>query len=267
MLYGNSGGSDVYAATNVGVSDVSDYGDGRDLRVSFNRAADESNLYGYRIMVVKASDAPYFSLSDANNVSSSNYTSVGKTGYNITKTLASGARDVDGHSIRNGVNYRVFVLSVGSYGSNALSSYSASITLTGNSNVYPATNVSVNDVADHGDGRDLQVSFTRAADESNLSGYRIMAVKSSDANSFNLSKPTPFPVRTTRPSTRLDLTSREPSLREPGTWTDIPDPQRGQLPRIRAFGRIVRDKCAVFIFFGHHVGGERERLSGNERVR
>lgn len=188
VLYGNSGGSDVYAATNVGVSDVSDYGDGRDLRVSFNRAADESNLYGYRIMVVKASDAPYFSLSDANNVSSSNYTSVGKTGYNITKTLASGARDVDGHSIRNGVNYRVFVLSVGAYGSNALSSYSASITLTGNSNVYPATNVSVNDVADHGDGRDLQVSFTRAADESNLSGYRIMVVKSSDANSFNLSK-------------------------------------------------------------------------------
>jgi len=188
VLYGNSGSSDVNAATNVGVSDISDYGDGRDLRVSFTRAANESNINGYRIMVVKASDAYYFGLSDANRVSSSNYTSVGKTGYNITKALASNARDVDGQLIRNGVNYRVFVLSVGAYGSNALSSYSSPITLTGNSSVYPATNVFVNDVADHGDGRDLQVSFTRAADEGNLNGYRIMVVKSSDANQFSLSK-------------------------------------------------------------------------------
>ncbi|GIO32507.1 MULTISPECIES: copper amine oxidase N-terminal domain-containing protein [Paenibacillus] len=189
VLYGNNGGgSDVYAPSNVSVSDVSDYGDGRDLRVSFTRASDESSIYGYRIMVVKAADAYYFGLSDANKVSSSNYTSVNKTGYNITKTLDSNARDVDGQLIRNGVNYRVFVLSVGAYGTNALSSYSPAITLAGNSSVSPATNVSVNDVADYGDGRDLQVSFTRAADEGNLNGYRILVVKSSDANNFNLSK-------------------------------------------------------------------------------
>nr|WP_280521269.1 copper amine oxidase N-terminal domain-containing protein [Paenibacillus mangrovi] len=184
VLYGNT---DVNAATNVSVSDVSDYGDGRDLRVSFTRASDESNLYGYRIMVVKASDANYFDLSSANAVSSSNYTSVSKTGYNITQTLSSGARDVDGQIIRNGVSYRVFVLSVGSYSTNALSSYSPVISLSANSSVYPATSVGVSDVADNGDGRDLRVTFTRANNESNISEYRIMVVQDSDAYYFDLS--------------------------------------------------------------------------------
>ncbi|MWV45959.1 copper amine oxidase N-terminal domain-containing protein [Paenibacillus sp. HJL G12] len=184
VLYGNT---DVNAATNVSVSDVSDYGDGRDLRVSFTRAADESSLYNYRIMVVKASDANYFSLSSANAVSSSNYTNVSKTGYNITQTLSSGARDVDGQSIRNGVSYRVFVLSVGAYNTTALSSYSPAITLSANSKVYPATNVAAADVADYGDGRDLRVTFTRANEEYNISEYRIMVVRDSDAYYFDLS--------------------------------------------------------------------------------
>ncbi|MEC0368465.1 copper amine oxidase N-terminal domain-containing protein [Paenibacillus chibensis] len=183
ILYGNT---DVYAPTNVNVSDISDYGDGRDLRVSFTRAADESNLYGYRIMVVKASDAYYFDLYQANSVSSSNYTSVNKTGYNISQTLSSGARDVDGQLIRNGVSYRVFVLAVGAYSSNALSSYSPAITLVANTSVYPATGVTASDIADNNDGSDLQVTFTRAKEDYNINEYRIMVVKESDYPYFDL---------------------------------------------------------------------------------
>lgn len=183
VLYGNT---DVYAPTNVSVADVSDYGDGRDLRVSFTRAADESNLSGYRIMVVKASDAYYFDLAQANYVSSSNYTSVGKTGYNITKNLAAGARDVDGQVIRSGVSYRVFVLAVGAYSSNALSSYSPAITLSGNTNVYPATGVTARDIADNNNGSDLEVTFTRAKEEYNIGEYRILVVKESDYPYFDL---------------------------------------------------------------------------------
>ncbi|WP_136607831.1 copper amine oxidase N-terminal domain-containing protein [Paenibacillus dokdonensis] len=183
VLYGNT---DVYAPTNVNVADVSDYGDGRDLRVSFTRAADESNLYGYRIMVVKAADAYYFDLAQANAVSSSNYTSVNKAGNTITQTLSSGARDVNGQSIRNNVSYRVFVLAVGSYSTNALSSYSSAITLTGNTSVYPAANVTARDIDDNNNGSDMEVTFTRAKEDYNINEYRIMVVKESDYPYFDL---------------------------------------------------------------------------------
>lgn len=185
---GNGNGSYVYAATNVSASDVSDYGDGRDMKVSFTRASDESNLYSYRIMVVKSGDANYFTLSKANSLSSYYYTEVYKTGYNISQILSSNARDVDGDLIRNGVSYRVFVLSVGAYGNNTLSSYSSAITLSNNSSVDKVTNVSARQVAYNGDYSDLEVSFNRAANESNLSGYRIFVVKENEAGYFTVSK-------------------------------------------------------------------------------
>ncbi|MGG6309473.1 stalk domain-containing protein [Paenibacillus macerans] len=174
------------------VEDWNDYGDGRDLRISFNRVSDESRIGSYRIFVVKASDYANFSLSKANAVGSANYTQVNKTGYNITQyTLSSGARDVDGATIRNGVSYRVFVMAVGtgSYaGTNALSSASSAITLTNGNTVGLVSNLTVTDVSDYNDGRDLRVSFTRASDETYISHYRIMVVKASDANNFTLAK-------------------------------------------------------------------------------
>nr|WP_245251998.1 copper amine oxidase N-terminal domain-containing protein [Paenibacillus sediminis] len=178
---------DVSPAYNITANDVNDFGDGRDLVVSFYRPNDESNISYYRIMVVKSSNAGSFTLSSANSVSSSNYTAVPKTGYNISQVLASTARDVDGSPIKNGISYRVFVLSVGYGNYNALSSYSPAITLSNNYSINPATNVSVTDVSDYNDGRDLLVAFNRADDETNIGHYRIMVVKSSNAGSFNLS--------------------------------------------------------------------------------
>lgn len=183
-------GNSVSTVSNLSVSDVSDLNDGRDLRVSFNPAADEYNISSYRILVVKASDAGNFTLSRANNVSRSNYTEVSKTGYAQSLVLGSGARDVDGSAIRNGVSYRVFVLSVASNNynlNNALSSYSSAITLSGNT-IAPASNVTATDIGDQGDGRDLRVSFTRSGDESKLSHYRVLVVKANNAGSFDLSR-------------------------------------------------------------------------------
>lgn len=183
-LYSNG---NVTAVTGVTASDVSDYGDGRDLRVTFNRASDESNIDSYRIMVVKSAYAGSFDLYDANNVSSYNYTTVSKSGYTLSQILASGARDVNGDVIKNGVSYRVFVLSVASngYSSNALSSPSAAITLSDQYNVSAATNVKVYDMNDYGDGRDLRVTFNRASNESSIGSYRVFFVKSSKAGGFN----------------------------------------------------------------------------------
>ncbi|SMF89812.1 Copper amine oxidase N-terminal domain-containing protein [Paenibacillus uliginis N3/975] len=196
----SSGSSSITLATGsttapviTQVTDVSNYGDGRDLRVNFNKLSDESGIGSYRIFVVKSSDYHNFNLNKANSVSSSNYTQVNKTGYNITQTLSSGARDVDGSSIRNGVYYRVFVMSVGSgnnYGNNNLSSVSSDIILSNNNSggsyVGSVSNLYVRDVSDNNDGRDLEVSFNRPSDENNISHYRAFVVKSNKAGNFDL---------------------------------------------------------------------------------
>lgn len=169
------------------VDDVNDYGDGRDLRISFNKISNESNISSYRIFVVRASNYSNFTLTKANSLSSSYYTQVNKTGYNITQVLSSGARDTDGYAIQNGVSYRVFVMAVATNsGNNVLSSASNAITLY-SSNVGAVSNLYASDVNDYGDGRDLYVSFTKAADESNISHYRIMVVPTAYYSNFSLS--------------------------------------------------------------------------------
>ncbi|MCD9022567.1 copper amine oxidase N-terminal domain-containing protein [Cohnella silvisoli] len=179
----------VSAVTNLYVSDVSDNGNGQDLRVAFTKAADESSINHYRIFVVRDVNASGFNLASANAITDGNYyTTAYKTGGNISQVLSSSARDVNGAYIQNGVSYRIFVLSVGggnSAGTNALSQASSAITLTA-SNVSAVTNVYISDVGDNNNGADLRVAFTKAADESNISNYRIFVVKETNASGFNL---------------------------------------------------------------------------------
>nr|WP_282580009.1 copper amine oxidase N-terminal domain-containing protein [Paenibacillus odorifer] len=177
----------VVAPSNVQVSDVSDYSDGRDLAVSFNKVSDESKVSSYRIFIVKATNYSSFNLAAANAVSSSNYTQVNKTGSNITQILSSGARDVDGALIKTGVGYRVFVMGVDSgsnTANNLLSAASSAITLSS----VNVSNLSVSDVSDFGDGRDLKVSFNHATDETYISQYRILVVPTAYSNNFSLSE-------------------------------------------------------------------------------
>ncbi|WP_440960790.1 copper amine oxidase N-terminal domain-containing protein [Paenibacillus nitricinens] len=183
--------SSVSIVSNLSVSDVNDYGDGRDLRVSFTHPTDETYISQYRIMVVPTSYYSSFSLAEANNVSSSNYTSVSTSGSSTSQVLNSSTRDVLGASIKNGTSYRVYVLSIGSgiyWDSNALSSASSVITLLNDSSVKAVTNLSVSDVNDYGDGRDLKVSFSHATDETFINQYRIMVVPTSYYSSFSLSE-------------------------------------------------------------------------------
>ncbi len=50
----------------------------------------------------------------------------------------------------------------------------------------PATNILGEDIANNNNGSDLRVTFTKAVDETTLSEYRIMVVKASEADGFNL---------------------------------------------------------------------------------
>ncbi|WKK99828.1 hypothetical protein Q0F98_21205 [Paenibacillus amylolyticus] len=57
---------------------------------------------------------------------------------------------------------------------NALSASSTVLRLTTNGNAGVISNLAVADIGDYGDGRDLRVSFNKAADESRISAYQYM---------------------------------------------------------------------------------------------
>ncbi|KAA8784995.1 copper amine oxidase N-terminal domain-containing protein [Paenibacillus amylolyticus] len=171
------------------VRDISDYGDGRDIQVSFNRVSDESKITNYRVFVVRNSVASSFNLPTASNLSSSLYYTVNKTGNNLVVTLPSNMRDTSGYNITNLQDYRIFVMAAGNQQNNythALSASSNVLRLTSNSNAGVATNLSVTDIADNGNGSDLRVSFSKASDESNVSHYRVFVVPANNVGSFNL---------------------------------------------------------------------------------
>lgn len=171
------------------VRDISDYGDGRDIQVSFNRVSDESKVANYRVFVVRNSVASNFNLTTASNLSSSLYYTVNKTGNNLTVTLPSNMRDTSGYNITNLQDYRIYVMAAGNQQNNYIHALSASsnvLRLTSNSNAGVATNLSVTDIADNGNGSDLRVSFNRASDESNVSHYRVFVVPANNVGGFNL---------------------------------------------------------------------------------
>ena len=177
------------AATNVMGADIDDNGNGSDLRVTFNKAANENTVSEYRVMVVKSSASGSFDLAVAEAIGAANYTAVTPTGSNITAFLTAGTTDTDGDLITTLMPYKIFVLSVadGTVAQfNILSAPSPDITLTIPGQADPVTNIVAADVADNGDGTDLQVSFNKAADESKVGEYRVIVVKSADATGFNL---------------------------------------------------------------------------------
>lgn len=237
------------AVTNLQVSDVSNFSDGRDLQVSFNKVPDEYMIQEYRIMVVKAAQANSFTLAAANNISSSNYTSVAKTGSNISRTLSATSTDAYGDLIREGVDYRVFVLSVSAGGNtaNALSGASQTIRLTNNTVVDTVSNVVAEDIANAGDGSDMQVRFNKLPNESTLLEYRIMVVKSDQANSFDLNTANNVNANN---YTRVTKTGSNITQRLTSTARDV-------------HGNLIRPSEAykVFVLSVSNVSSDRNTLS------
>lgn len=173
----------------VGV-DVANNGNGLDLEVSFNMIADETTISAYRILVVKEPDTISFNLAAAQSVAAANYLNVTPTGSNISTVLAAGSRDVDGDLITDNVPYRVYIMTVAD-GVNAqlnnLSEKSNHVTLMGATFPSdPATSLAATDIADNGNGSDIQVFFAKANNENKVGEYRVMAVKAANASTFSL---------------------------------------------------------------------------------
>jgi len=94
------------------VIDNSDFGDGRDIKISFFKRADETGLAEYRIIAVKKEAVSAFNMESANLLTEEKYLQVLPTGANHELILDDTFLDSDGDNIVSGQPYRFFILSV-----------------------------------------------------------------------------------------------------------------------------------------------------------
>ena len=169
-------------------TDVSDNANGSDLQVTFDKATDETGIFEYRMICVKEQQASSYTLADAAAVPSAQFEPVLPTGNNITANFNPNSMDSDGDLLRMNTQYRVFIYAAPD-GTNrtigSLSNASNQIVLTA-PEADLATNIVANDVANFHSGLDLEVQFTKAANENTIDEYRIIVVKSAVAGSFDL---------------------------------------------------------------------------------
>lgn len=95
------------------VENVPNFGDGRDLRVTYNTPENEIALSHYRIMFVKNGDVPSFDIQAAQQVPAGSFIKIyrGQTNYQID--FDENTSDVNGELLKSGESYNIFVLSVG----------------------------------------------------------------------------------------------------------------------------------------------------------
>ena len=103
---------DAGKIANLTVFDIANNGDGRDMRIAFDKVGNEDIIDSYRIIVVKSADADTFDLVNANQVDSANYRTVSKTGNDYLLKLDSNTNDKDGDPITDSVAYKLFVLTI-----------------------------------------------------------------------------------------------------------------------------------------------------------
>ena len=174
-------------ATSIVATDVGNNANGLDLGITFNKAANEATVSSYRLMIVKNSAASTFDVTAAQAVPLANYTAITPNGSNVSLTLTSTSKDVDGDPITLGVPYRAFVLSKADgviRTNDGLSSQSNAVTL--NTTAGGATSLVAIDTSENGNSADMFLSFNRAFNETGVFEYRVIILKSADAASFNL---------------------------------------------------------------------------------
>lgn len=183
-------------AANLVAEDVSDFADGQDLSISFDRASDEGTVSEYRVMAVPLEDIPTFSIASANAVTAGNYLSIAPAGADIDVLFNTTSRDTRGELIREWRLYQIVVLSMpgGTANASALSAPSNAVTLIPAAGMPVADSIVLQDIGDTKSGEDLGVIFEGAVDETHILAYGLIAVKQSSAADFELDSATALPI-------------------------------------------------------------------------
>jgi hypothetical protein len=177
----------VNVAENVSLSDNGNNGDGRDLRVKFNKALFENQLNEYRILVIPAANVANFTIDSAKRVPLVNSFSIAPLNKNIDTTLNQLSIDVYGNLIKSLLSYKAIVVSYPNLtnSSDTLMSFvSNSITLTHpNSVISQPTVLSTFASANN---YNINVNFTPPASEVGILHYRLFFLDYTDSVRFNL---------------------------------------------------------------------------------
>lgn len=180
--------------SNIVATDSDDKFNGADIEVTFDAAADEANIDRYGCIIVKSEKAESLTLDDvvaAGGGSPRMVTATGDPSYAVNFYATS--TDLDGDVIVPGRAYKVVVFGMDDlYEYNIAWEFSNEFTLSGSDVI--ATDVSGADIGDAKNASDLQVSFTKAADETGIDEYRIMIVPSGYINNFDSAAAANTPV-------------------------------------------------------------------------
>lgn len=177
----------VNAATAIVGSDVADNANASDLQVDFGVPVNENGIAEYRVIAVNSGSAAGFNLAAAQALGATAYETQVPTGSAYTVNFNAATTDSDGNAIVIGQPYSIFILSVadGTLANiDSLASSSADVTL--NVTTEPVSGIVGTDIAENGNGLDLQVDFDAPSSEFGVLAYRVIAVKSSAAGAFTL---------------------------------------------------------------------------------
>lgn len=182
--------SPANAASNVNVTEayIGDFN--YFIDVSFDKIIDEASISEYRVYFVKSSNSNSFNIDSALLSTSGSYYSIFPTGNNLSKSFRSDTlMDISANLIAHENDYKVFVLSL----ADGIHSNVSALSLPSNIIVLsePVTavrGVLVEDITDFGNANDIQLSFNKILDESNIYAYRAIAVKLENADTFDLTR-------------------------------------------------------------------------------
>ena len=193
---GDMGGGATTASPASGIigMDIAENSNGLDLQIDFNAAFDESTVDEYRVMAVKSALFGTFDLLAAQAVPMANYIAVTPNGGpTYTEVLNAASTDTDGDLIVIGQPYRIYILNVADGTIATDDSYSvAGSDVTLNTTADIGLSIVGSDVGSAANATDLQVDFDAAANETGISDYHIIAVKS--GTTFNVADAQALPT-------------------------------------------------------------------------
>ena len=178
-------------ATLILIADTNNNGNASDIWARMQLASDHTNISYYKFLVVPASESGTFTVDSATAVVDTLRFRNIPTYYGVNAllsfNLAATQLDVNGAAIVEGVPYVIFIQTVGLNGyENSLTEPSEEITLAFNAPAVNPTYIYLYDVANNRNASDLQVQFTEPSVVTNISGYRVYVVPTSDVAIINL---------------------------------------------------------------------------------
>lgn len=178
-----------YIDQNLQIQDVSNFGNGTDMRVKFNKIFYETMISAYKVIIVPNSNLSTFNLDSAKQVLNSNSLLISPMNKNIDTILNSSSKDVYGNLITSLKPYNAFVVSLPNLSNtfDTLISYVSNKLTLENPNL-PAHIVNITSTKIPGSYYNLNLSFNPPVTENSILNYRLFFIQASDSVNFNIDR-------------------------------------------------------------------------------